>query len=68
MILSHVQALVAEGRMEWVAGERTVRRKGVEVVQPAWIPVARFIKARTWRKTISDRTGAGPMACMQLVS
>ena len=68
MDLAHVEAQVAEERMEWVTGERAVLRKGNWVVEPTWLPVARFLKARTWRKVMSrDADGRGPAAVMQLV-
>jgi hypothetical protein len=66
MDLAHVDAQVAGERMEWVRGERQVLRKGQWTAETCWIPVARFVKARTWRKTMSG-DGQGQMAVMQLV-
>ena len=40
---------------------------GQVVTERVWIPAIRLIKARTWRKTMSDAHGPGPAAVMQLV-
>lgn len=66
MTLSKVDALVDDGRMEWVKGIQVQMRMGRQVEVQVWIPVARFTVAKQWRKTISDPHGAAPMACMQL--
>lgn len=69
MDLAHADSVVAQERAEWVRGEREVLRKGVWMKEDVWIPVIRFLKARTWRKTMSrDADGKGPAATMQLVS
>lgn len=66
MCLAKVESLIGEDRMEWVAGEREVLRKGVWVVVECWIPVARFKVQRHWRKKASyDGRSAVPV--MQLV-
>ena len=63
MNLDRVEGLVAEERLEWVAGQQVVKGKVVDV----WIPVVRFVVARHWRKTMSKGLGAA-VAVMQLVS
>lgn len=69
MDLAHAEQVVGNERAEWVRGQREVLRGLEWVKEDAWIPVIRFLKARTWRKTMSrDADGTGPAATMQLVS
>lgn len=63
MNLEKVAALLAEERMEMVTGTQT---DGAGVEKPVWIPVAQFVRARTWRKKISSLDGAS-VGVMQLV-
>lgn len=61
MTLWKCEQLIADGKMEWV--------KGIEILaggkeKPIWIPVAKFVNARRWRKTYSG----GVVAVMQLVA
>lgn len=63
MTLGKVAQLMADGKMEMVAGVFTNER-GEEV--PTWIPVARFVNARRWRPEVSKGLGA-PMMVLQLV-
>lgn len=62
--LCKVEQFLADGKMEMVRGYR-VNHRGIE--EPAWLPVAKFVNARRWRKTMSVGDGA-PMATMQLVA
>lgn len=66
--LAKVESLVADQRMEWVPGVQAVFRKGVWVEEKVWIPVARFVKAKRWKKTISFEERGAPIATMQLVA
>jgi hypothetical protein len=66
MSLGKVQALVDDGKMEMVQGICQKFRKGVWIEESCWIPVARFVNARRWRKTLSFDGGAA-VATMQLV-
>jgi hypothetical protein len=64
-----VVQLVDEEKMEWVAGIRQVfKAKTSEwVAESCWIPVARFVNARRWKKTPSF-DGLSSVATMQLVA
>ncbi len=61
MTLWKCEQLIFDGKMAWV--------KGVEILpdgkeKSVWIPVAKFVSARRWRKKMSG----GFVAVMQLVA
>ena len=63
MSLGKVEALMAEGKMEMVAGVYT-DAAGRE--ESTWIPVARFVNAQRWMPKLSRGEGAAMMT-LQLV-